>query len=812
MEHGFELKCATGTLGISGVTGLVENFTWNDGRRIHPPEEMWMILADGRCIRPFQPAGGGVYRESLPGCELLEMQELAWRDEEGNLIPDFHLAMRYELFDDGAFFATALFHGENSEPPDVRAFELKLSLLCDDASRVRCDAVPRSRRFQSADIQAMSAPTGQVPTDAPQQSSQSADIQVMSGQKAFERNQPQTYQGNLLSLARFYAYGEGAPSLYGEFFLESGATLSGKAEDGETRIVWEDGNPSVIWNFQARETSSGHRRWFWRNRWGFVLNPPPVKRNLAPQHIYQFIDNYRHYPEDGELEEIIQSGCTLFIIHSNWRRDAANDGVPYNSQRFSRIVERLHQSGIRVAVYCRGNEKEIVEEAASFFSRYLQRDFDGLYVDYAGPLCIDEGPTEEAPGGSILFYRYYQNMRRLRERVGKDGVLIFHTGAGFSNLAMAQVDGYISGEAERGALIRNRQEHEYYTRAAAAIGTLWSAAFPEYTTPAIIPMLAATGQAPHSPLGIQFKSSSLAHPPVPGINDRVFHPLWKIWRLFAHEMRVSMFTDYNSRGLFGDDGLGHCLLLSEDRKRALLVLSDFGKMSGNVSVNWQACGYSIEGKRCYLLSPGPDGSNPPAPWNGATLTPEFAGYPAMAFYFSDASEPLKGYVTAPISIGPEGRRYLEHIEQQRELRQSMCGKEIHLRVTFDNSICTTLENSNFFDLFNERIYLMLRNEDGTLRKLGEIGRRGLCTEGEVPDEERLRPGDVSASVALKPLLGAGHHRLAVQSFYFGQPFYSLLTLLLRADDGQERQMEFWSDLEPDRSCITWECRCEENDA
>ena len=130
----------------------------------------------------------------------------------------------------------------------------------------------------------------------------------------------------------------------------------------------------------------------------------------------------------------------------------------------------------------------------------------------------------------------------------------------------------------------------------------------------------------------------------------------------------------------------------------------------------------------------------------------------------------------------------------------------------DNSICTTLENSNFFDLFNERVYLMLRNEDGSLQKLGEIGRRGLCTEGEVPDEDRLHPGDFSAPIALKPLLGTGLHRLAVQSFYFGQPFYSLLTLLLRADDGQEMPMEFWSDLEPDRSCITWECRCEENNA
>ena len=116
-----------------------------------------------------------------------------------------------------------------------------------------------------------------------------------------------------------------------------------------------------------------------------------------------------------------------------------------------------------------------------------------------------------------------------------------------------------------------------------------------------------------------------------------------------------------------------------------------------------------------------------------------------------------------------------------------------------------LEPSNYFDLWDESFYLLERLEDGTLHLLGEIGRKGLYPEGNVPEEERLHPGEYSGKIRLAELLPPGIHRLAVQSNHFGQPFYSLITLLFQCGTAEENPMEFYNDLEPDRSCITWQC-------
>ena len=765
--------------------GLPSRFELNDGTIPFQGgcEQLTLELEDGSICHP-STQGRKPLHFHTGDADTLEFADLLWRDgKTGRIIPDFHLGMRYELFSNGAFFATAVFHGENAEPPAIRSFRLQQAMQCRDFSRVRGQVVTRKGKFQAADMQ--------------------SDTTRVN----FEIGEDHLWKNNLLPQVRYYGFREHGPSFYGEFFLESGATLSGKPEDGSTSICWKDGNPLITWEFQNCPASSGHRSWQWRNRWGWILTPPPTHRNHAPQIMYHFIDNYRHYPDEAELEEIISSGCTLFIIHSNWRRDAVNDGIPYDPDRFHAIVRRLHECGIRVAVYCRGNEKEIVESGAEFFDRYLVKDFDGLYIDYGGPLCRDEAPGEFACCGSILFYAYHATFRRLRKRVGEKGFLLVHTGADFSNLIMGFVDGYVSGEAERGKLIQSREEHEFHTRAGAAVGTLWSAAFPEYTTLPMIPMIASAGQSPHSALGVQFKSSSLSHPPVPGINDTVFRPLWRIWSCFAGEEDVLVFNDYNSAGIFSDAGFGHYLMVSSDRKRALLVVADFGKVGvASFQVDWAKTGFSPEGKNCFRFRPSITEPGNAEPWCADELRPEFREYPAVGFYWGEINPAIRSFSKPYPPPGPSSKRYLQQMAEQRKLRETLCGQELDFRVFCDNSICTMLESSNYFDLWDNRFYLMERQDDGTLHQLGEIGRKGLYPEGDILEEERLRPGESSAKIRLAELLSPGIHRLAVQSRHFGQPFYSLITLIFQCGTAAESPMEFYNDLEPDRSCITWQCR------
>lgn len=743
-----------------------------------------IVLEDGRRIRPGIGACEPIHTKNNE-VESVEFTDLGWFDIQGNRIPDFHLSLRHELYSDGAFFTTAMLHVETSAPPAIRHFQLSLTFRLEDFEKVRGAVLPRRGMYASSDIQSA----------APRQILETGEHCLL----------PQ----NQMASAGFYATRREGAALYGEFFLEGGSTLSGKLEDGHSEVVWHGKSPTVNWCFQNRQAATPRRPWQWRNRWGWVIAPPATERRLPPQVIYQYIDNYRHYPDKAELESIADAGCRTLILHSNWRRDAKNGGVPYRQQRFREIIGYAHSRGIRVAVYVRGNEKEIREEAAAWFGHYMQYDFDGLYMDYGSPLCLNEPPDEDFPGGTVCFYRHYRNLRRLRRRVGKHGIIISHTGTDFSALGLSLTDGYISGEAERGVLIRNRYEHEYFTMAGAAVGTLWSAAFPEYSTIAIIPFLAATGQAPHSPLGIQFKSSSLQHPPEPGINDSAFRPLWRLWGLFAGESDITVFNDYNSCGIFEPEpGRGYYLMISNDRKRALLIVSDFGSGRGRFSIKWEKTGFDPSGKYCRRLRPGLQSPGTADLWEHEWFEADFQGYPAMAFFWSAEPADLQEYSASRHQCGARGREYLEKLAEQRRLRSVECnsGNPV-FRVVLDNSICTSLEDSNYFDLFDNRLELVILQGSGKLKKVGEIGRTSFYPDGICPGEDQLLPGDTSLTLPLHTLLPPGRYRLGIRSIHRGEPFYSLISVQLKnIDDGAGwRQLDFYNDLEPDRSLLTWEC-------
>ncbi|MGN0870057.1 MAG: hypothetical protein ACI4UV_02615 [Victivallales bacterium] len=743
-----------------------------------------IILEDGRSIHPGTGACEPVHAKN-DGVESLEFTDLNWFDTQGNRIPDFHLSLQHELYSDGAFFTTAMLHVETSTPPAIRHFQLSLTLRLEDFEKIRGAVLPRRGLYASADIQ--SAALRQI---------------LETGENCLL---PQ----NQMASAGFYATRREGAALYGEFFLEGGGTLSGKPEDGHSEVVWHSKSPTVSWCFQNKHAATPRRPWQWRNRWGWVIAPPAAWRRLPPQVIYQYIDNYRHYPDTIELESIANAGCQALILHSNWRRDAKNGGVPYQLQRFREIVNYAHSRGIRVAVYVRGNEKEIQEEAAAWFGHCLLYDFDGLYIDYGSPLCLNEPPNEDFPAGTVCFYRHYRNLRRLRRRVGKHGIIISHTGADFSALGLSLADGYISGEAERGLLIRNRYEHEYFTMAGAAVGTLWSAAFPEYSTSAIIPFLAATGQAPHSPLGVQFKSSSLQHPPEPGINDSAFRPLWRLWGLFAEESDITIFNDYNSCGIFiPEPERGHYLMISRDRKRALLIVSNFGSGCGKFSIKWEKTGFDPSGKHCWRLRPSLQSPGSADSWEKEWLEADFQEYPAMAFFWSTESDELRKYSACYHQCGVRGKEYLEKVAGQRQLRSvgRNSGNPV-FRVVLDNSICTSLEDSNYFDLFDNRLELVILQDNGKIKKVGEIGKTSFYPDGGCPKEDQLLPGDISPALPLHALLPPGKYRLGIRSIHQGEPFYSLISVQLKNSDHDTcwRQLDFYNDLEPDRSLLTWEC-------
>ncbi len=745
--------------------------------------ELQIRLADGRCIAPVT-AGAQYFFSEKENSQILEFTDLPFADSDGNAVADFHLSLRHELFADGAFFTTVMFHAETSEPPQIRDFTLTKKLSGAGFADIKGIVFPRKGNFSSTDIQSVTS------------------------RQVINRGETLDLGCNQLTNAGFYCVKESGESSYREFFLEGGNTLSGNIADGGSTITWQEGSPAVVWNFQKNPTPELHRPFSWRNRYGARIVPPPRERHLPPQQIYQYIDNYKHYPDDDELQAVIDSGCSMFVFHSNWRRDAKNGGVPYHAARFKTLVDKLHQHNIRVLLYTRGNEREIVEESAAWFDNCLQRDFDGLYIDYAGALAHNQVPDEDYPGGMTPFYRYYRNFARLREKVGANGVLILHTGAEFCNLAMGLADGYISGEAERGALIKSRAEYLFHTLAPAVTGTLWSAAFPEYSSRKIIPFIASAGQAPHSPLGIQFKSSSLAHPPVPGINDAVYRPLWRLWEIFRDKKDLRIFTDYNSGGVFSADGYGHYLMIAPEGDSALLIVSSFGAGEEEIKVEWQKCGFDPRGKKCFFLAPQTDSPGTAEIRVPEKLTVSFGEYPAVAFYFGSDEAKIAAFARPYPAETPQIAAYSALLDRERKLRCRKASEKNIIRIYVDNSICTSLENSNFFDLFDNRLFLVEKLSGDTFNTLGEIGRTKFYPAGsEAPESDLLRPRETSSAIDLNKILAPGRHQLAVYSEHGGIPFYSLINVLIcDAQSGNDSDtLTFRNEIDHNRAFLSWEC-------
>jgi hypothetical protein len=95
---------------------------------------------------------------------------------------------------------------------------------------------------------------------------------------------------------------------------------------------------------------------------------------------------------------------------------------------------------MRVLLYIRGIER--YNMYAEFFERFLQKDWDGLYVDWAKP--FSPGFCKTTP---LHFSAYDAFMygRALRQRVGEKGVLIAHTSIQ-TYLATSIFDAVIVGE------------------------------------------------------------------------------------------------------------------------------------------------------------------------------------------------------------------------------------------------------------------------------------------------------------------------------------------------------------------------------
>lgn len=758
-----------------------------------------LTLGDGRTLRPFIPEDCSVRRSRIDGgAETVEFCKLLWADESGNVREKFQMSLRHEFWPDGTTFTSAFFMVEDNNGPDIGSFELTAPVRLDAFDDVRWGFFPR--------------PTSGV---------DGAFIQTIATARFIEAGTERAFDGQIVPEVNFNCFRKNAPGVYLEFFMEGQNSLSGRPDDNSSSITWQGKEKvSLNWNFQKSVCRNKQRLWQWQNQWGWVIAKAPAARHFPPLKMYHYLDTYQRYPDERQMRKIADSGTDLIVFHENWRLDPQNGGVPYDEKKFERLVRLAREYELRVAVYIRGDELSASEESCNWFDSWLRKGCDGLYMDYGGPIHEALSPNERFQGGRIPFHRHFMKLRRYRERVGADGILLSHTGPFFSGLGMTGgiLDGYVSGEGEQGIMIKGRKEHEYFSEAFVCCGSMWTAAFPEYGTAGMVPFLAAAGQFPHCPLGVQIKSSSLAHPGEPGINDAYLRPLWKLWGLFRKERDLAVFNDYNCYGALShaDDRTGGYLMVTRDKKAALLVVANFSEQAREVrtTVDWAQTGFDAASAEARLCRPDQSSPGTPSAYPAAeAFATEIEGFGVAGWLFSAdpgrMKEALADYAKPYPAPDAADFEYLQLVEQQKSLRnEPLLTGSLYLQAAVPDLV-VPYEDSMYWDLYENSLEFGTFDDAGNFSRLGWICRQGFA-DAEPGKKDCIWPGQHSEWIPLHDILPCGEHKLGIRSVHGGTPFYSFITVTLSPEaDGSNPgayTLRFMNEIESSREFIKWKSR------
>ena len=101
---------------------------------------------------------------------------------------------------------------------------------------------------------------------------------------------------------------------------------------------------------------------------------------------------FRGNPEVARADEAKALGADTMIIHQFWMRNPGSnnepvaDYQPFDPAWLKAFTGRCHELGMRVGYYIRGTE--MWGQYSPFFEQFLEKDRDGVYVDWNTPFSM----------------------------------------------------------------------------------------------------------------------------------------------------------------------------------------------------------------------------------------------------------------------------------------------------------------------------------------------------------------------------------------------------------------------------------------
>lgn len=268
----------------------------------------------------------------------------------------------------------------------------------------------------------------------------------------------------------------------------------------------------------------------YRNTWGISVTRARQTGLTLGQRVYHWFEKNQQ-PTDELIDKMAKYGGSILCLHeSSWPSDPVRCDDVLDKQRTKALVARCHQHGIKVMFYSRLYEDGLKK---GWFQKTLKKNYDGIYVDGGTPWCIVDEDY------SVPFRKYYRVMQLVRKIVGPQGLFISHTGPWITSLGTDLVDGYLSGEQERGHLMDDLQSNLFYTSQAIGVPMIWTGAFAQYRSPRAVAYYAGVGEFPHVNLGVQLPGP-LAHPRDPTFRQYIV-PLWLMWKSIPME-KATLFS------------------------------------------------------------------------------------------------------------------------------------------------------------------------------------------------------------------------------------------------------------------------------